>query len=426
MNTFLFFLATLFRDFNRFFSIRLRVLSLFLVCFSVSWSQSTPVNSGATNSSNRHFNEAPTVPQVESKEIIIRLDSEQEDKKLQEIQESSSKKMKTKSLEKGSSSDLKDVQLQKTQYNQQFQTQKKNASTQLNSRSPSDSQQQEMNQAVDFYRTVAPESFEFHYFTYTSGNYNTQLFSHLESAYRLKPENTDVLIQLVGYYLITENKSSALTFLKQLKNKGVISEELLNYNRNLMQSALPTSSLLIHGVDDGLSSAYLQLHDSLRTDLQLISLDYLQSETYRSNLQKLGYKIPEIKSVDVSFLESFCKLNVSKNLHVSMTFPKPYLTTISNRLNVYGLTFLIKSDPIVTFEENENLWLDFSGTYLAVIETDKGKKLLSNYLPMLLYLRGEYERAGNSQKVIEVDQAIDEIGIKTNNFSKVNSLRGRY
>ena len=155
MNTFLFFLATLFRDLNRFVSIRLCVLSLFLICFSVSWSQSTPVNSGATNSSNQHLNEAPTVPQVESKEIIIRLDSEQEDKKLQEIQESSSKKMKTKSLEKSGSSDLKDVQLQKTQYNQQFQTQKKNASTQLNSRSPSDSQQQEMNQAVDFYRTVA-------------------------------------------------------------------------------------------------------------------------------------------------------------------------------------------------------------------------------------------------------------------------------
>jgi hypothetical protein len=45
---------------------------------------------------------------------------------------------------------------------------------------------------------------------------------------------------------------------------------------------------------------------------------------------------------------------------------------------------------------------------------------------MLLYLREEYKRVGNSQKVTEIDQAIDEIGIKTNNFSKVNSLRGRH
>ena len=47
---------------------------------------------------------------------------------------------------------------------------KKLATTQITSRTPTLEQQAEMNTAIDFYKLNAPESFEYHYFTYVAGN----------------------------------------------------------------------------------------------------------------------------------------------------------------------------------------------------------------------------------------------------------------
>ncbi len=44
---------------------------------------------------------------------------------------------------------------------------------------------------------------------------------------------------------------------------------------------------------------------------------------------------------------------------------------------------------------------------------------------MLFYLRDSYEIKGKTAELVEIDKAIDKIGIQSKKTSKVNSMRGK-
>lgn len=311
-------------------------------------------------------------------------------------------------------------------YESSFSSSRKIASTQQTSRSPSLIQQQEMNQAIDYYKVNAPESFEYHFFTYTAGNYDISLYDHLKKAQELKPANSDVVAQMAAYDIITEDTVAAEKNLTTLVEMGKIEQEVLSYDIDLLNSVSANGVLLTHGFDDSYGVFYLNSVANLRTDVKVISLDFMQSKAYRDSLQQDGFVIPASSTIDVNFLGEFCAKNESKNLFISMTFPKPYLTPLAGKLNIHGLTFSYGEQAEGILEENEILWEKLlNNGYVYKAKTEKGKQLSSNYLPLLFYLREYYEAEGESDLLIEIDKAIDRIGVQSNKYSKVNTMRGR-
>jgi hypothetical protein len=303
-----------------------------------------------------------------------------------------------------------------------FRQVKSSAASQSTQRSPSPEQQSEMNKTVNFYSTNAPNSFEYHYFKYVAGNYNVALINDLLEAQKLKPNSVDVHVQLAAYHFIKEenkNLEQDLEFL--LKNKK-LEEEVLVYATDILNSVEENGTLLTHGFDDTYSVMYLQTVKNVRTDVRLVSVDFMQSEHYRGQLKKAKFNLPSETVIDVNYLKKFCELNASRNLQLSMTFPKPYLKEIVPDLQILGLTFAYKKNQASLFEKNQGFYTNkFQAGKVTKYKTEKCKKLSSNYLPFLLSLEEGYEKDKNKEELKEIRDLISKIKTQANITKSLNS-----
>ncbi len=309
-----------------------------------------------------------------------------------------------------------------------FNATKVQSSTQRTQRTPTPAQQQQMNVVVDALEESAPESFEYHYYKYIAGNYNVALIDHLKKAEGLKPNNSDVQLQMAGYYLITNDPKNAAVYLDKLQRSSRLSTETTNYAEDILRSVGQGGTLITHGTDDTYGAAFIQLNKKIRPDVRIISLDLLQSDKYRENLKSLGYFMPDSKVVNVQFLQQFCARNSGKDISVSMTTPKEYLLAIQQNLFTVGLNFEYHTDlTFNNFSRNEELWnKELSKKLVENATNDKGKQLSSNYLPMLLVLRKVYEQKNEKDKLKEIDRSIDKIAAQCNKYEQVQKLKKSY
>jgi hypothetical protein len=390
----------------------MKFLLLFISIFGLT---NLVIAQANTNTTIQNNNENAT----NSKEEIIIAPSSVTEEKENDLEEVTLKK--TVASEKSANS--KQIEM-KT--NTSFLKNKKLAATQITSRTPTLEQQAEMNTAIDYYKLNAPESFEYHYFTYIAGNYNLDLIMHLEKAKELKPTNSDVIVQMAAYHTIISDTNASSKELSQLVQMGKIEADVLTYDNALLNSVSTNGVLLTHGFDDAYGSFYLQQNNNVRNDVKIVSLDLMQSKVYRDSLQKDGFQIPSSQVVDVQFFQDFCAQNQSKNLNLSMTFPKPYLQPQINQLEVQGLVYVFKDPSKSMATENQKIWKTFSlSKSFENVNTEKGKQLTANYLPMLFYLRDLYEKQNKKNEIPPIDKAIEKIGIQTNKLKQIQTILGK-
>lgn len=311
--------------------------------------------------------------------------------------------------------------------NYSFEISKKQASEQRQQRSPSYQQQVAMDQAVGYFETSAPNSFEFHYFKYVSGNYDIDLIDHLRQAAVLRPENADVHVQMAAYHMIKQNKDSATLFLNKLTTSGRLTANTLHYAEDILISTPKGGTLITHGFDDTYGVWKKQQVDGVRKDVTIVSLDFLQSSHYRTWLTSKGYVLPQSTTINVAYLTSFCQLNEQKKLGISLTTPKEYLTPIQAKLYVTGLVFEYHQSEFANFNRNDELWNTSLKKYVVNNATDeKSKQLSANYLPMLLQLRKVYQQQENAVKLKEVDAATDKVSVQCKKYEQVQKLKNSY
>lgn len=308
-----------------------------------------------------------------------------------------------------------------------FENTKSRASTQREQRSPSPVQQAEMDEAVDYFQQNAPTSFEYNYYRYAAGNNDVNLESNLAEAERLRPENSDVHVQYAAYHMILGEKAEAVEYMKRLIESGRLTQGVLDYSEDILLSAPINGTLVTHGFDDTYGSYYMQNSEGIRQDVELVSLDLLQSDAYRENLTTKGYAVPASPVVDVDYLSAFCSLNSGKKIAVSMTTPKEYFQPIMPNLYATGLVFEYHTQPYDNFPRNVQLWQS-SLTKTSIYQPldDKTKKLSANYLPMLFMMRQVYDARGESEQVKMLDSTIDQIGAQCNKYQQVQSLKQAY
>lgn len=301
------------------------------------------------------------------------------------------------------------------------------SSKQRNQRSPSDNEQERMDEVVKYFEVNSPNSFEYHYFKYTAGNYNLSLYNHLKKAEEIRPGNIDVIQQLAAYYMIKDMPESASGFVKELVDKLKLTSGVLLYSEDLLHSVPKNGILITHGFDDTFGAWYMQNVKNVRMDVTVISLDFLQSDFYRKKLKKKGYEMSNSKIIDVDFFSSFCKLNELKDMNISLTIPQEYFQKEASSFYMTGLVMKYSSTEIDNFNVNKNLWDNHLKKYLIQKATDeKSKQLSSNYLPMLLQMRRVYNQKADFNKVIELDKSIDAISIQCNKYKKVQKLKTKY
>lgn len=429
----------------------------FITAFSVYAQQENGINN-SSNNSNTIYNNAPAEPLIiESNDTVSKMYEESEGVK----EEDASKGVRKESIRtekkakapakyeapapayKGDANSNKDAGLDDEiggvadeldvsnasairNYSIEFKSTESEVKTQSIQRSPTYDQQIEMDAVVDYLEVNAPNSFEYNYFNYVAGNYNTELIGYLNKAEELKPNNSDVHVQKAGYHIIMDQDSKAGVYL----NKLVESKRLYDvqeYCTDLLLSVPKNGVLITHGFDDTYGSEYLQILKKKRPDVEIISLDFMQSETYRENLTAEGFKLPTSDLIDVNYFKSFCSLNESKGLSISMTLPKEYLTTVQNKLYATGLVFEYHSSKFENLERNKNLWNNVLDKSLIDEATgEKEKRLSANYLPMLLILYKDARFNGTEEEIKDIEEAMDKVSVQCNKYDQVKQLKSSY
>lgn len=306
-----------------------------------------------------------------------------------------------------------------------FSLTKQLASNQRSQRSPTFDQQVQMDNLVQVLEKSSPESFEYHYFKFVAGNYSVTQVEHLKKAELLRPTNSDVHIQFVAYYWCMNEKRKALPYLEKLMGSGRLNWSILNYSKDLLRSVPSQGTLVTHGMEDSYACLYLQISEGIRTDVNVISLDLLQSEAVQKQLLVYGFNLPQNNTIDVAYLKEFCVQNNTRNITLSMTIPKEYLLPIQENLFVTGLVFEYKTDlSYQNSARNEYLWnYEFIKLIITDASNEKERQLTANYLPMLLILRNTYMLTNETEKLAFVEEVLTQVAVQSRKQEQIQKMK---
>jgi hypothetical protein len=94
---------------------------------------------------------------------------------------------------------------------------------------------------------------------------------------------------------------------------------------------------------------------------------------------------------------------------------------------VVGLVFEYHQESYDNFTRNDFLWNNSMEKDVIVNPIDeKGKQLSANYLPMLLHLRKVYQVTGEKEKLKEVDEVSDQVGVQSRKYEQVQKVKSSY
>jgi hypothetical protein len=352
---------------------------------------------------------ALNAPSMNSEIINGSLDSVRYE--LEEIQIKSADKVNLNKSKEKKSVESSSGQSQINQKKIEFSKIKAASLTQRTQRSPTSEQQQIMNKQVKDLEQMAPNSFDYNLMYYSSGNYDVSREPKLKLAEKMQPENPDVIKFCAANAIVKGDTLEAKSYLKKMEEKQLIQPETISYTADVVISSTSNSTIITHGFNDSYGAYFNQFNQNFAPSTTVVSLDFLQSESYRNVLKNKGYELPKQVIVDVSFLKSFCELNQEKNIALSMTIPREYFEPIKDNIYVSGLIFEYSpTNSKPSFQKLESLWnQNLNKKVITEFISPLSNSYGLNYLPMLIYLEDYYNRSGNKLKCVEIGTEIDRV-----------------
>lgn len=264
------------------------------------------------------------------------------------------------------------------------------------------STQNKLNEIVTKIETNDANSYEFHYLKWENGNYDVNQFHHLETAYKLNPNNHELLDDFIAYYELTENDLKKKEFCKKLNRLKPFSKNLMNYNRNVLNSLEKNAILITYGKDDTYPIWVLQEVNGLRKDVLVLNYDLLQKEDYKQKtLSDKGISSNTSAKNFTQFISNLSKQN-NKPIYVGLTVPRSTISSNKNRLYLTGLAFKLSESKInnvsllkTNWEKKINIKNIENRTSFNAVE--------SNYLLPLLTLYKTYVKEGQNGKAKKVE-----------------------
>jgi hypothetical protein len=289
-------------------------------------------------------------------------------------------------------------------------------------RSATFEEQAKMDEDVEIMQLINPNSVETRLNTYLANHYNPLDGSILIYAAKAAPNNEQVLKNLAIHYQLFGSKQASDSTVLELKNRAIYNQNHFNYCEALLASCTPNSTLIVHGIDDFIPVAYLNNQHPEKL-ITIISLELLQSSSYRNQLKIKGYHFPLDSMIDPNFLFAFQSLNTSKNFQLSMTLPEAYFTPFLPTLIPYGLTFSPQALLEQNFQWNDQLWQKkWSKSTITGVTYDRCDSLSSNFLPALINLEKQYEIVGRTNEQIELQQALKLLAKRSKKEAMLKSI----
>jgi len=270
-------------------------------------------------------------------------------------------------------------------------------------KSISTSEQATLDGIVNQAKTVAPDSYEYHYLEYVNSSDKKANFHHLKRAYEIYPDNVELLDDFIAYYEIIDNQVEKKNFLKKLDQSNTISQSVMDYNKDVLSGLEQNAILITNGFDDTYPIWILQDIKGVRKDVQVINLDLIQEQSYQKQTLKELKLYPLSKTDPVNIVKELVKNNPGKAINVGLTVNPGALSDLSSKLYLVGLTLKYSDDPIDNVQMIKNNWdFKYNKKLGQSTSSSSGKKINANYILPLAVLYNDYKSKNELTKAEEI------------------------
>lgn len=290
-------------------------------------------------------------------------------------------------------------------------------------KTPTVTQQQQMEMQLKAIEQINKNSFEYHLLNYQVGNYDFSRVKSLEKAAKIKPNDIAVLKEFSAFSYIMKDEKELAKYLNSLNAMRVFSIDLELFAANLLKS-LPNNSILItHGENDTYPLLIQQIIRNVRKDVEIISLEHLQSMEYRKRLKNEGFMIPNNAVVDTDFFREFMELNTRKAIVAAPSLPVAYLSK-GEKLNSTGLGYYLFQNSDKNFNTSR-YEKELKSLITMHANRGSGSDVISNYLPYLFDVRNEYLKKSDIKSIEEIEILILRIAELSNKQKQVKALMNK-
>lgn len=244
-----------------------------------------------------------------------------------------------------------------------------------------DSLQKTLSKIAEECKNYIPNSYTSNFINYENLGKTKEGLVFLDKAYAINPNPTlydDKLAQAV----IQNDKASISNFAGKLENANIFNAQVMQYNKNVLQSVSQNGFLITYGFEDTYPLLILQEKKSFRKDVKIICMDWLVNEEYYNKIKsELGLKSTNYVS-EMKFLVDLLKAKPS-NLYLALTLPPHLISSLEAKLFCTGLAMKLSINGFNNLDVLRANWTQ----KFELSEILKAEKINTNYLIPLLILK---------------------------------------
>ncbi len=210
-----------------------------------------------------------------------------------------------------------------------------------------------------------PDTFMDYYLSYMTNGIGTGNYENLLKAYEMNPDFPGIHSSLISYAESSRNYEFRKEINKEWYKKNFLSAQLLNYCHNLLMSLDPNAILFVQHDNDTYPVWMLQDALNFRTDVKVISIDFLLLDEYRDSVYKeLNIPALDLGEVDIDeYRQNWQKVvgHIIKNysgsrpIYCSMTLFNSLYQEFDGQLFVSGLALRYSKEKLALAQKNRNL-----------------------------------------------------------------------
>ena len=273
---------------------------------------------------------------------------------------------------------------------------------------------------VEEVKLLDSTSFAYHFLAYTHDPFGATASAHLTRAKQVRPSHNGVLHASIQNAHFIGNMSALRKALEALQASPYnLKTDDLTYHRHVLSSLPPNAILITNGDEDTHPLLLLQYIHGLRTDVQVIRVDFLQQVTFlkQTSISPKGHvKFLAANRSDVVAL-AFITFPAER-IHLALTLPSNWLQKRTDGI-INGLA-LGRLNAGHTLPDLVNRTASISPNAINPSQT-QAHRFDRNYLPLFLILEAYHKSASNGLAKGYTD-AIARIKPKLKNPSVIDNL----
>lgn len=263
-----------------------------------------------------------------------------------------------------------------------------------------------------------PNSFEYHYVAWWNGGNNPEEFPHLEKAYQIRPDDSELSDEFISYYELQGDKENMQNFCRKWYATQSMSPALLNYHYNVLMSLEKNAVLVTSGDNDTYPIWLLQYAKGIRPDVLVLNTGLIGMPEYRKRLLKdngIGGD-PALLDLEgkeniywhdamAQFLKSVAEKTEKRPVYFALTASPEYLSLVREDLYTVGLVSKYSAKRIDNIALLKKNWEKYHLDYLNFSVYDENylfnKQLVHqlnlNYITPAVLLYEHYLLAGDRE-----------------------------